>query len=757
MQQDMWGAPLTGPVLPDPRWRRWALLLPLVLLALCSLLLLVPDRAKLTLVGPEGWHLSADGFVPGEGNGRELPLSLLHQPGVRFWSSWTPEGRRQGTLQTDAFVLPKRGFALPVRGFPGAQGNLIEVECVATGERLPFAHARTNTDWALAKFQPDGGWCRQGDGQVVLHVAAASTTHEIAIGTPFKINWTFHLKTSTLQAGANLMLGWALLVGAFWLVLQRLSAVLDMRIRAATALAVMGGVGYCAFFVFAASVPWGSGLTVLVAGAGALGFLRFVASGTLRTRDELAVWSACWLWLAVGLLVVAVFGLAEVNAGPWSPNSRFWPAGWSSDNQLPIRIGQMTASGHLADTAWMGPWHVSDRPPLAYGWHAMFNKLFGSSWVPSDGVYLMPQHGWPVGILLNTFWAPVLFLILLRGGMGTRLAFATLVAALLSPFLLFNSGYIWPKLLSGALGLAAAYLLFDAGSSLRRPLREDTAGFLLAAVLSALALQAHGGAAFAILAMLVMAPLFRGLPRWRDMAIAAVICLAILGPWIVYQRWIDPPGNALLKYAFAGTFGFGEEHIGVLETIQRTYANTSLAGWLQSKWTALGALVVGTGQCGLSEHGPVVTLFDRFRSRDFFFVLPALSLLAGLALVARILPRTAPAASFAAGTWLAWGVLSIGVAALLTLDCNINHTQSYAAMLALHLGLLLAMARNTQVLVAGLAVVMAYGVVVWILDPLRYFAQWDATALLVGAVAVLVTPLVLLPLRSAIEPKSARD
>lgn len=341
----------------------------------------------------------------------------------------------------------------------------------------------------------------------------------------------------------------------------------------------------------------------------------------------------------------------------------------------------------------------------------------------------------------------MLFLFLRGFGASPKLAFAMVAGALMSPFPLFNSGYIWPKMLSGAFGLAAAFLMFDAGSSTRRPLREDTAGFLLAAVLSALSLQSHGGAVFGVLAMLVIAPVLRGLPKPRDMIVAAALCAVILGPWMYYQHWIDPPGNALIKYAFAGTFGFGEEHMGVLDTIRRTYEGITFPGWLQSKWSALLVILVGGGTCGVGEQGLSTSIFDAYRSRDFLFVLPSLGLLVTAAILARILPRTVPSQLAKAGIWLAWGALSVVIGALLTLDCNINHTQSYQALLALHLGLLLVMTRNRKVLAVGLAVVIAYGVVVWIFDPLRHFTQWDGTAVLVAAVALVVAPLALLPSR----------
>jgi hypothetical protein len=55
-------------------------------------------------------------------------------------------------------------------------------------------------------------------------------------------------------------------------------------------------------------------------------------------------------------------------------------------------------------------------------------------------------------------------------------------------------------------------------------------------------------------------------------------------------------------------------------------------------------------------------------------------------------------------------------------------------------------ARHARFFVAWVAVIAGYGLWVWVLDPLRHYAQWDGTALVVGALALCVLPAVLRPL-----------
>jgi hypothetical protein len=738
--------------------RAWGWLLPALLVLASLLVLAVPDPAKAPLVPADGWIISG-GFVATGGDAREVPASLMNHPEARFWTSWTPQGRLQGRLETVPFVLPERGFGLPLRGFPGEAGVTIEVTCVATGDSRRFAQARTNSQWAVAYFRPGATWCG-GDRRVRLVADVRSAAHELFIGSPFGITWGHRIKSSALGAAAPLVLAWVVLAGLFWAGFRALNRVDAGAMRLALPLGLVGLLGCLAFFVFWASALAGSVLTLAVFALGAWGFAGFVraanapvAAGALGRQ----VVSAGWLWLVAALAVVAVFSLAEVNAGSWTPNARFAPARWSSDNQLPMLVGQMLASDHMTTGVWVGPWRISDRPPLAYGLHALFAKVFGSRLVPQDGVYLLHQHAWPVGVLLNTLWVPAVFLAVLHWSRSTRVALVIVLACLMSPFLLFNSGFIWPKLLSAVFGFAAAWLLFDAGAAVRRPLAEDGRGFVLAAGLSGLALQSHGGAVFGVLAMIPVAFALRGLPSIRAMGVAVAVGLAVLLPWMLYQRFVDPPGNALVKFAFAGTFGFGEEDIGVLDTIARAYAGFTPQSWLMAKWAALKVIFGGFSQCGPGELAAVTSVPGLMRARDFFFVGPSLVLLVVGALAARMLPRTSGVPGVAAGPWLAWGALSVLLGVLVTLDCHINHHQSYQAMLALHLGLLMVIARNTRFFALWVVVVVAYGLWVWVLDSLRLHVQVDATALVVGALALGLLPAVLGPLRAAGSPRPRAD
>jgi hypothetical protein len=109
--------------------------------------------------------------------------------------------------------------------------------------------------------------------------------------------------------------------------------------------------------------------------------------------------------------------------------------------------------------------------------------------------------------------------------------------------------YTWPKLFASALTLFAISIL--AGN-----LREERAATRLEMCAGGgslgLALLAHPGSVFSLPAFGVLALRYRQLIPIRQLALAASIVLCLLLPWSAYQRWVDPPGDRLLKLHLGG-------------------------------------------------------------------------------------------------------------------------------------------------------------------------------------------------------------
>ena len=165
---------------------------------------------------------------------------------------------------------------------------------------------------------------------------------------------------------------------------------------------------------------------------------------------------------------------------------------------------------------------------------------------------------WPRG----PSWSP---LACARSGAAWRF-----VALLVSDVVIVHGFFVWPKLIAAAFVLAALAMVVSEDWRRRR---SSVWAVCLFAALCALAMLAHGASAFALIPLLVYAAM-RGLPSWRPLLVAVVVALALLAPWTAYQRWVDPPGDRLVKWQIGGSLAIDDR--GAVETIVDSY---QAVGW----------------------------------------------------------------------------------------------------------------------------------------------------------------------------------
>jgi hypothetical protein len=216
-------------------------------------------------------------------------------------------------------------------------------------------------------------------------------------------------------------------------------------------------------------------------------------------------------------------------------------------------------------------------------------------------------------------------------------------------------------------------------------------------------------------------------------------------------RKVDPPGNALTKYAFAGTFGMNERDRSVKDTIIQAYRTDTWKNWVQRKTDSLKTWL-GTFQPIQGGHLPLPEGMES-RRWQFFNLLPALGILLffipGIARSAN--PgrkvRTSSNAHFGMGAWLGIGALSMLIQLALSWDPFVLHASSYGAVVCLHLGLLLAGLRLAPVfrllITAGVTLNL---LVCWLIDPAVSFGHIRAVtfafALALAAAATVGTCIV---------------
>ena len=73
---------------------------------------------------------------------------------------------------------------------------------------------------------------------------------------------------------------------------------------------------------------------------------------------------------------------------------------------------------------------------------------------------------------------------------------------------------------------------------------------ILAVALATLSMLAHGGTAFALLALAPFVYLERRRITARSVILCAAAAAALYLPWTLFQHFVDPPGNRLIKWSW---------------------------------------------------------------------------------------------------------------------------------------------------------------------------------------------------------------
>jgi hypothetical protein len=276
--------------------------------------------------------------------------------------------------------------------------------------------------------------------------------------------------------------------------------------------------------------------------------------------------------IVMGLIVfffVAVAGdHGGLVRGPDMIAHRYWV---SVDNSLPRLFADQFLQGGARPELLTG-WLTSDRPPLQAGMVLPAYALSTAAARPF--AYLV------LSVVANVAWVPCLWGFLLAAGARRRHVAAITAALAFAGPIFVNTVYTWPKMLGGALILAAAAALLERTTSNRDAL-------LFAGVAASLAMLAHGGAVAGVLALLPVAvPWRRGR---RPVVLAAFVAAACYAPWLGYQKWVAPPGDRLVKWHLAGVDIGTPDDRSATEAIMDQYRR---AGWAAIGYKVTNARVI---------------------------------------------------------------------------------------------------------------------------------------------------------------------
>jgi hypothetical protein len=414
------------------------------------------------------------------------------------------------------------------------------------------------------------------------------------------------------------------------------------------------------------------------------------------------------LSLSIAVLFVGLFPFTWDGLEWFAPAARF--RDMPGDNWLSLVFAKMLLRGTI-EHPMEGDWLSSDRPPLQTGLFLIFQPLLRS------------QPGWVYQAC--TTWAQLLMLVplslLLPAAQGApaddarmrpRYSVAAVMLLLLglSPLLFLNGLFVWPKLFAGTFCILFHLLLFQPA-----PPSQQRRLDLWAGAAAGFVLLSHGGAICALfgstLALLLM---HRG-RVWRRLLRMAPVTAALLVPWLLYQRLVDPPGDRLLKWHFAGQIDVSPEPF--VQTFLHAYETLSFQGWLQYRAENVRTIFDGTlhffGDLWLLLTSPTGRLARQTLHGmvDSGFFYPAYNagcfgpLVLLLVLAVGVQKGRLRAAVWPPGLWLGTGLgLLVWTFAMFLPASTINHQGAYFTVASIPLLVMLACAQLSPRLFTSLAV-----------------------------------------------------
>ena len=429
-------------------------------------------------------------------------------------------------------------------------------------------------------------------------------------------------------------------------------------------LAGSGGAAMAGFWAWFAAPRVGRGFDIALGLASIAVIAVFGRRGDLRAAG-LSV--PLLLGLAIGLAFTGlafIQGDGVVQQAVAVVSARYWQ---TEDNVIPLTFAARVAAHGPLSGSLMGSWLSSDRPPLQTGFALLQWPLWGAQ--GRQAAYQL------LATALSASWVPALWVVLRTRGVRQWRILVVVLATALTGWAFVSTIYVWPKMLAGTLILAAVAIVVSRDEGDRR-----LASGVVAVALVTLSMLAHGGAAFAALALIPFAWRLRRRITVPAIAVGAVAAVVGYLPWTLYQHYVNPPGDRLMKWQLAGVIPIGPA--GFLPTIVAQYHRLSLHELLVNKWVNLESLAADTflWRTQLAEPAWRSGFLGYARIAQLNDLLPAagLLLLGAIALLFRSSRRAlAPVAPLAAFTGIAlviWVVVLWGG----QLVPAINHESAYA-------------------------------------------------------------------------------
>jgi len=393
----------------------------------------------------------------------------------------------------------------------------------------------------------------------------------------------------------------------------------DELLTFCAAVLALGILGYACFWIAFANYA-------------VFGVVKIVLLIALLMHFGMVVWRrrlGAYAWLTGPLLytflfVVIVLTLGYSNGGfdaPAATAANRFSHELPIDNIIPLIVADALKKGFVASPLF-GDWLSSDRPPLQTGLYFLLT-------LQNSRLAYQIVASWLQATFLFGVWG-----LAVSAAIPVAARRVILLACCLLPTAIINTLYTWPKMLAVGYLLLVFALLFC-----RRPetdAERKIIGVLIGG-LTALAILTHGSSLFALIGFTVVVSTFWVWPALKTMIYGAAMLLALYVPWMLYQNLIDPPGDRLLKWHFAGVIDIDSRPL--LATLRESYGALSWHDYLQGRLTNLTTLASGwPGNLLDPLIGPLRGSWsaEGIRAGAFFHFLPSMHVFS-LALIAAVL------------------------------------------------------------------------------------------------------------------------
>jgi hypothetical protein len=283
------------------------------------------------------------------------------------------------------------------------------------------------------------------------------------------------------------------------------------------------------------------------------------------------------------------------------------------DNVIPSEVARyITESNDRANI--FGNWKTSDRPPLSVG----------SIFLLRDFLPFLNYHDRDFLILVSIqflFLVSIFHFIRIVFLSERTLKYAFLLTAL-SGMVILNYAFTWPKLLAAAFTLMALSSVFRRNSLKIKKL--DVEYFLESIswrtlILLISALLFHGAEVFAVLIYFTFYVIF-ALKKRKSVRFYFPIIFAICFymPWYLFQKFIVPSYDRLLKYHLAGDQDPSTSSF--LKIFFDSYRDIDLNGFIQSKVQNLETMLGAKSEIFFQSLVPAFTANAAFENLGYLIL-----------------------------------------------------------------------------------------------------------------------------------------